>query len=159
MKSAAGLATLFLVLTAGTATARDFGTVRPPSAGPNGPLSSADRNRDGSVTHAEWEDFLRDGPYRRYGLVQYFDMLDTDHDGYLSRAERSRARPANTYDDVDFNRDGRVSRDEVIHQVGDRLYRKMPGEDYFKLLDTDHDNKITPAEIEAAQRKGQLPRR
>ena len=98
MKTSTGrmatLVALVVALTATVADARQFGTVRPPSAGEHGPLSSADRNRDGSVTAAEWEDFMHDGSYRRYGLVQYFDMLDLNHDGYLDRAERARAQPA-----------------------------------------------------------------
>jgi Ca2+-binding EF-hand superfamily protein len=150
------LAVTLIVLTAGVATARDNPTVRPPSAGPDGPLSSADHNRDGVVTHAEWEDFLRDGAYRRYGMVQYFDMLDTNHDGFLSAAERHKADPANTFDDVDFNHDGRVSRAEVEKQVAGRLYREMPGEAFFRLIDLNGDNRITPDEIQAAHDKGQI---
>lgn len=159
MKPIAGLlaVSVMLVLTASAAEARQNGTYRPPSAGPNGPMSSADHNHDGSVTHAEWEDFLRDGAYRRYGLVQYFKMLDTNHDGFLSAAERTGAQPANTYDDLDFNHDGKVSLAEVKRQVAGRLYREIPGEAFFKLLDTDHDGVISPKEMAAAHEKGLLP--
>ena len=156
MRHATGIAAILLVLTAGAAHARDNATVRPPSTGPHGPLSSADRNRDGWVTRAEIDDFMRDGPYRRYGFVDYFDMIDADHDGYLDAAERAKAEPANTFDDVDFNRDGRVSRAEAARQVGDRLYRKIGVEAFFRLLDTDHDDTLSPAEIQAAHDKGQL---
>lgn len=149
-------ATVIVAVSAGTALARDNPTVRPPSAGRDGPFSSADHNHDGTVTHAEWEDFLRDGAYRRYGLVQYFDMLDVNHDGYLDAAERAKAQPSNTYNDVDFNKDGLVSRAEVLQQVGDRLYRKMPGEDFFALVDLNGDGQITPDEIQAAHDKGQI---
>lgn len=156
MKTAAGITAILVILTAGTAAARDNATVRPPSAGPHGPLSSADRNKDGTVTRAEIEDFLRDGPYRRYGFVEYFDMLDVSHDGYLDAAERAKAQPANTFDDVDFNRDGLVSRAEAQRQVGDRLYRKIGVAAFFELLDTNNDDKLSPAEIQAAHDKGQL---
>ncbi len=146
-----------IAFSADAAIARDNPTVAPPSAGPHGPMSSADHNRDGTVTHAEWEDFLRDGPYRRYGFLNYFDMLDTNGDGNLDAAERAKAEPTNTYDDVDFNRDGLVSRAEAKRQVAGRLYRMMPGEDFFNLLDLNKDRIIAPDELAIAHKKGQLP--
>ena len=100
---------------------------------------------------------MRDGAYRRYGLVAYFDMLDGDGDGYLTAGERAKADPADTYDDVDFNGDGRVSRAEVERQVAGRLYRELPGAEFFALLDTNGDNTISPAELQAAQAKSLLP--
>ena len=150
------LAATLIVLSAGTAIARDNPTVAPPSAGRDGPFSSADRNGDGTVTHAEWEDFLDDGAYRRYGMVQYFDMLDVDHDGTLDATERHKADPADTFDDVDFNGDGLVSRAEVERQVGGRLHRELPGEDFFALVDLNGDDAISPDEIQAAHDKGQI---
>jgi len=92
-----------IALSSGTAIARDNPTVAPPSAGAYGPMSSADRNKDGTVTWAEWQDFLRDGPYRRYGFLIYFDMLDVNSDGNLDASERAKAEPQDTYNDVDFN--------------------------------------------------------
>lgn len=154
----AALASL-IIISCSAASARDYSTVAPPSAGPNGPMSSADHNRDGTVTHAEWEDFLRDGPYRRYGFLKYFDMLDVNSDGFLDAAERAHAEPSNTYNDVDFNGDGLVSRAEAERQVAGRLYRKLPGEQFFKLLDLNSDNQITPDEMAVAHKKGLLPDR
>ena len=156
MKRIVSIAATLLILSAGTALARDNPTVQPPSAGRDGPFSSADHNKDGTVTHAEWEDFLNDGAYRRYGMVQYQDMLDTDHDGRLDATERHQADPANTFDDVDFNGDGYVSRAEVEQQVAGRLYREMPGEDFFKLVDLNGDDMISPDEIQTAHDKGQI---
>lgn len=147
-----------IALSSGAAMARDNGTVAPPSAGPYGPMSSADHDKNGTVTYAEWEDFLRDGPYRRYGFLIYFDMLDTNSDGNLNADERSKAEPLDTYDDVDFNGDGLVSRAEAEKQVAGRPYRELPGEDFFKLVDLNGDNKISPDELKDAQNKGLLPR-
>jgi EF hand len=157
LKSTAITALAMICLATGAATARNNGTVAPPSAGPYGPMSSADHNKDGTVTHAEWEDFMSDGAYRRYGFVQYFDMLDTNGDGNLTATERHRSDPPNVYDDVDFNGDGLVSRAEAERQVAGRAYREMPGEDFFALLDTNGNDQISPAEMQAAQNKGLLP--
>ena len=156
MKLITGLAAATLILATGIAEARDNPTVAPPSAGPNGPLSSADRNGDGTVTRAEIEDFMRDGPYRRYGFVEYFDMLDVDGDGNLNAAERANAEPPGAMDDVDFDGNGLVSRAEAQQQVGDRLYREIGVEKYFVLLDLNSDDRLTPDEIQAAKDKGQL---
>lgn len=146
-----------LVMAGSAAIARDNPTVAPPSAGAYGPMSSADHNKDGTVTYAEWQDFLRDGPYRRYGFVNYFDMLDTDGDGNLTAAERAKAEPRDTYDDVDFNGDGLVSRAEAIKQVAGRPYRELPGEEFFELVDLNGDREISPSELSSAQSKGLLP--
>jgi EF hand len=159
MKFAQAALASLIVISCSAAMARDNPTVAPPSAGPHGPMSSADHNRDGTVTHAEWEDFLRDGVYRRYGFLNYFDMLDVNSDGFLDAAERARAEPSDTYNDVDFNHDGLVSRAEAERQVAGRLYRKLPGEEFFKLLDLNGDNQITPDEIAVAHKKGLLPDR
>lgn len=156
LASAATLAGLIALLP-NTAAARDNATVAPPSAGAYGPMSSADRNKDGTVTHAEWEDFLRDGPYRRYGFLNYFDMLDTNSDGNLDAGERAKAEPRDTYDDVDFDGNGLVSRAEAERQVAGRAYREIPGEEFFQMVDLNSDNQISPSELKAAQVKKLLP--
>lgn len=158
MKTTLSIATALAValFATGAATARDNGTAAPPSAGPYGPLSSADHNHDGTVTRAEIDDFMRDGPYRRYGFVDYFDMLDANQDGYLDAGERANAEPADAFDDVDFNHDGLVSRAEAQDQVGDRLYRQIGVEAWYLLMDLNGDDQISPDEIEAAIAAGQL---
>lgn len=147
-----------IALSAGQAIARDNGTVAPPSAGAYGPMSSADHNKDGTVTYDEWQDFLRDGPYRRYGFLIYFDMLDTNSDGNLDAGERAKAEPRDTYDDVDFNGNGLVSRAEAEKQVAGRPYRELPGEEFFALVDLNGNNEISPNELQLAQDKGLLPK-
>ncbi|MBO0589882.1 hypothetical protein I2486_00530 [Cellulophaga sp. E16_2] len=129
----------------------------PRSPGPNGPLSASDFNRDGTVTKAEMDEFITMGPERKVGLVAYFDQFDTDANGILSPKELPLVTPPFAFDGTDADGDGSVSKNEVKTYVKDRLYRQMGLDEFFTLIDTDHNLEITPAEMEAAHKNGQLP--
>lgn len=130
----------------------------PPSPGPHGPLSASDFDKDGKVTRVEIEEFMKQGPERRVGLVAYFDQFDIDKDQTLNETELAAVKPEFAFDGSDANADGAVTRDEVEEYVADRLYRQIGLEAFFDLLDTDKNDEISPEEIEAAHTKGQLPR-
>lgn len=79
-------------------------------------------------------------------------MLDTDHDGVVSRAEvdawaAGKPVPPGMVDamfaDADANRDGRIT---LAEQKADALRS-------FDEADTDHDGRLTGPEREAAERK------
>lgn len=92
-------------------------------------LMQLDTNGDGNITHAEAE----------AGRAAMFDRLDTDHDGYLSEAERNGAgRMGQQLASADTNSDGRVSRAEAMAAP----YRA------FDRLDSNNDNVISTAEID-----------
>jgi Ca2+-binding EF-hand superfamily protein len=96
-------------------------------------LRAMDANGDGVITRAEAESARQ----------TQFARLDTDHDGYLSQAERSAApgggRMLNMVPDPDA--DGRISRAELMAAP----YR------VFDRLDANDDGAISAAEIEAAR--------
>ncbi len=48
-----------------------------------------------------------------------FDAIDTDHDGFISRAEASRAGVAGPFTTLDKNNDGRLDRSEFSAHRGD----------------------------------------
>ncbi len=130
----------------------------PRSPGPHGPFSASDANRDGTVTKAEIDKFIAQGPERKVGLVTYFEQYDTDNDGQLSEEELDLVEPPFAFDGTDSNGDGIVAKTEVEDFVKERLYRQMGLDEFFDLIDTDKNGEVTPAEIEAAHEKGQLPR-
>ncbi len=129
----------------------------PPSPGPHGPLSASDTNKDGTVTQAEIESFMSESPYRRIGLVPFFDQCDQDKDQRLSDAELVGVEPDHAFNGTDKNADGVVTRAEVEDYVSDRLYRRIGLEAFFELLDTDQNGELSPTEIETAHSTGQLP--
>lgn len=130
----------------------------PPSPGPHGPFSASDFNKDGTVTRAEIEKFMEQGPERRVGLVAYFDKFDKDKDKRLSKTELADVVPEFAFDGADANGDGIVERTEVETYVSGRLYRQMGLGEFFDLIDTDKNGEVSPAEIEAAHSSGKLPR-
>jgi Ca2+-binding EF-hand superfamily protein len=75
-------------------------------------------------------------------------MLDTDKDGRVSRAEwdavsaiaPGQLTPA-VWERLDANKDGYVARDEVNARIAAR----------FALMDTNHDNLVSPEEMKALQ--------
>jgi len=68
-------------------------------------FSDLDVNRDGRISGAEW-----------HGDPRLFGTLDTDRNGFLSRTELLGAgqddAPADLFDSLDINRDGRVTPNE-----------------------------------------------
>ena len=92
----------------------------------------ADRNRDGSLTIAEFlgEDTDLDREDR-------FEYLDSNNDNRIQQSEWHGSR--NTFEWMDRNNDGVLSRSEV---VGDEPEQ----DDLFGSLDVNNDNAITPNE-------------
>lgn len=130
----------------------------PRSPGPHGPFSASDFNRDGTVTKAEIDEFITQGPERKVGLVAFFEQFDKDKNKRLTEEELSLVEPAFAFDGTDSNGDGIISKTEVENYVSERLYRQMGLNEFFDLIDTDSDGQVTPIEIEAAHNSGQLPR-
>ncbi len=147
-----------------TITSADVSTNRlvtgPRSPGEHGPLSASDYDKDGIVSRSEIEQFMGEGPYRRTGLVAFFEQSDSDQNQLIDAAELAGVQPPYAFDGTDANADGIVSKTEVENYVSDptRLYRKIGLEAFFDLLDTDQNNELSPAEIEAAHESGQLAR-
>lgn len=132
----------------------------PKSPGEHGPFSASDTNRDGTVTKKEIEAFMDAGPERRIGLVAFFDQNDTNKDGSLHKNELAAVKPEFAFDGTDANADGIVSRTEVVKyvEIPGRLYRKIGLGKFFELVDTNNDDTVSPSEIEAAHKSGQLSR-
>jgi Ca2+-binding EF-hand superfamily protein len=85
-----------------------------------------------------------------------FAKADTDHNGVLSRAEVDRALPgiAPHFNEVDRNRDGNLSPDELrTWQAGRKATdRKSEGgfAEYFRRADANSDGALTRAEVDKA---------
>ena len=82
-----------------------------------------------------------------------------DADGTLSRAEVEKSMPrlAKKFDQIDTNKDGQLSRDEMkawkktrkhAHKKGNQADRHARGAERFKHADTNGDAKISRAEAE-----------
>ncbi len=118
-----------------------------------------DRNRDGRIARAEWQDDL-DSFYRvdrdRNNVVSRteflggdfdddrgdrFDYLDADGNNRVTRQEWHASADAFTW--LDRNRDGVLSRVEVEGNSADSV---DTGGDAFGRLDANGDNRISPAE-------------
>jgi Ca2+-binding EF-hand superfamily protein len=79
-----------------------------------------DRNRDGSVSREELTAHLQGAKPRSRaesdgGLAEHLQRADTDSDGALSRAECDRNLPrlATKFDQIDRDRDGRLTGEEL----------------------------------------------
>jgi Ca2+-binding EF-hand superfamily protein len=82
-------------------------------------------------------------------LDAMLDKADTDHDGRITRAEFITARRA-MFDRLDRNHDGVVSKDDF-----GRLRRFRPKaadqiDAFINTVDTDHDGRVTRAELDSA---------
>lgn len=150
------LALILGLIATGAAQSGNSLTDGPPSPGPYGPLSASDLNRDGTVTRAEIEAFMEQGPYRRIGLVAFFDLSDTDQDGILNSEEFAVVDPPYAFDGTDANADGIVTRAETEAYVENRLYRRIGLGAFFDLVDTDQNNELSPEEIQTALETGLL---
>ncbi len=130
----------------------------PTSPGEHSPLSASDADGDGTVTRAEIDAYMDAGSEHRVGLVAFFDENDTDGDGTIDGDELAAVEPEFAFDGTDSNADGAVDRTEVEAYVNEpgRLYRKIGLGEFFDLVDTDDDDEVSPAEIEAAHQSGQL---
>lgn len=82
-------------------------------------------------------------------LDAMLDKADTDHDGRITRAEFLAARRA-MFDRLDRNHDGVVSKDDFGRL---RRFRPKAAEQidaFIASTDTDHDGRVTRAELESA---------
>jgi Ca2+-binding EF-hand superfamily protein len=90
----------------------------------------------------------------------HFKKADTDGNGMLSRAEVEKSMPrlAKKFDQIDTNKDGQLSRDELkafkkshkkhAHKKGNKAERQAKAAERFKHADTNGDGKISRAEAE-----------
>jgi Ca2+-binding EF-hand superfamily protein len=89
----------------------------------------------------------------------HFKKADADGNGTLSRAEVEKSMPrlAEKFDQVDTNKDGQLSRDEMkawkkthkhAHKKGNKADRQAKAAERFKHADTNGDGKISRAEAE-----------
>lgn len=89
----------------------------------------------------------------------YLKRADADGNGTLSRAEveKSMPRMAKKFDQIDANKDGQLSRDEMkawrkthkhAHRKADKADRQARTAERFKHADTNGDGKISRAEAE-----------
>lgn len=126
----------------------------------HGPMDNADLNRDGTVLREELEAFMDQGKYRRITILTFFDLFDSDKDGKLNDEEFAKVDPPYGFDGTDADGDCVVTRKEVIayaSQTG-RSYRKIGLGQFFDLIDTNTDGKVTPTEVETAHKSGLLAR-
>lgn len=132
----------------------------PQHSSEHGPMDNADLNKDGTVYREELERFMNQGEYRRVTILVYFDRFDTDKNGKLSDKEMAKVTPRHSFNGTDANGDCVVTRDEVIAYANEkgRSYRKIGLGEFFDLVDTNGDNKVTPEEIEASHASGLLAR-
>ena len=88
-----------------------------------------------------------------------FKKADADGNGTLSRAEVEKSMPrlAKNFDQIDTNKDGQLSRDEMkawkkthkhAHKKGNKADRQARTAERFKHADTNGDGKISRAEAE-----------
>jgi Ca2+-binding EF-hand superfamily protein len=93
------------------------------------------------------------------GRSSHFKKADADGNGTLSRAEVEKSMPrlAKKFDQIDTNKDGQLSRDEMkgwkkthkhAHKKGNKADRQAKAAERFKHADTNGDGKISRAEAE-----------
>ena len=94
------------------------------------------------------------GP-RHGAVMERLKQADTDGNGLISR-EESKALPmiAKHFDEIDANRDGQVSPDELraFHEQMRGQHEQMRAQrraEHWKKLDTDGDGKVSLAEAQA----------
>ncbi len=91
--------------------------------------------------------------------VSHFKKADADGNGTLSRAEVEKSMPrlAKPFDQIDSNKDGQLSRDEMkawknthkhAHKKGNKADRQVRAAERFKHADTNGDGNISRAEAE-----------
>ncbi len=84
-------------------------------------FTKSDKNNDGKVTKDEFSEFAQAGrpgrnnadPYRHAeGRKRWFDMIDANHDGTISKAE-SEAATDKRFARLDADRNGKVTQEEM----------------------------------------------
>lgn len=105
-------------------------------------------------------------PAGGHGLPAFIGGFDANRDGVVTRQEYDAVR-AQRYTAADTNRDGVLGEDEYVAEFAARLQQQYAGraqdDKYagsikqahvrFKILDTDHDGKLTLAEENAIAEK------
>lgn len=90
----------------------------------------------------------------KWGHGERFDMMDTDKDGALSKAELS-ARGDAMFAKMDIDGDGVVTKEEATKAAEARQAERVAkrAEKRFSRLDADGDGKVTKAEFDAMGEK------
>ena len=90
-----------------------------------------------------------DGQHRRGAMLERIKAADTNGDGLISKSEAAALpRFAERFDQVDANRDGQVSFEEL--RAFHAAHRGGHGKKFLKMVDTDKDGKVSKAEALAA---------
>jgi hypothetical protein len=87
----------------------------------SGRFDSIDTNKDGQLSRGEFHAWKKAHRGERYArAAERFKHADTDGDGAISRAEAEKHAPrlARKFDQIDANKDGRLTQDEL------RAYRE-----------------------------------
>jgi len=119
-------------------------------------FNEADTNHDGFLSNAELaaqqsRDLARAKANFNQGLTAKFNQLDTNHDGKLTLQEFYGLAPqmqvgesaAQAMNRLDTNHDGKMSAEEW----------RAPELAKFNKVDLNHDGIVTPAEIQAVNKK------
>ncbi|MEZ5647681.1 MAG: EF-hand domain-containing protein [Alphaproteobacteria bacterium] len=143
-------------------------------AGSERAFSRLDKNNDGKITQEEAAQMRFNHRHHHRGDMGarqgWFDRIDADHDGVITKAEsdlardqmisRMKERTDQAFTKGDKNNDGKVTKDEFAEFAKDRhntmtdpYRREAARKRWFDMLDTDHDGSISKAESMAAADK------
>ena len=90
-----------------------------------------------------------DGQQRRGAMVERLKAADTNADGLISKSEAAALpRIAERFDQIDANRDGQVSFEEL--RAFHASHRGGHGKKMLHMVDADKDGKVSKAEALAA---------
>ena len=84
-----------------------------------------------------------------HDMMERLKAADTDKDGFISKAEAEKSLPflAKHFDQIDTNKDGKISPDE-LKAMAEKMHHRGPGaRGPFAGADANHDHVITRDEI------------